>query len=349
MLNNNKVNPQEFKHYLTTIAFKNRGKEHYTPRSADSYISAIYRVGINTKRNLWECDNAQKIRNLLEDVYNTDWFRKGNTHGLWSSGMKCYAEYLDYLESSVLQNQKEFIDESVIVKKEIVSNKKIQKFKDYLTNIALKQRGEGHYTTNVANSYTTAINLIGFNIGDDLWQYNNGNTVRELLPKIKRTSWFKAGDAHGSWSNGLLRYSEFLDYYSSETRPTKQNSCRIIDIFHRKKSYTDSQAVNMPPKSRITAKNNPKITQFKEYLTTVAYKKRGEGHYDSRVASSYSCHISGISKQLNNNLWDCEDGFEIRHLLSKLKNLDWFVKDDSHASLTNAMKRYSEFLDYLQE
>lgn len=120
---------------------------------------------------------------------------------------------------------------------------KVESFKNYLTSIAIKQRGDGHYTPNVANSYTTAVNVVGDRIQHNLWQIENGAEIRSLLNKIEGQEWFIVGDPHKTWYNGILRYSEFLDYQ------LKEDQTKIGKFVREKTKYLFEH--NLVPRSEI--------------------------------------------------------------------------------------------------
>ena len=90
----------------------------------------------------------------------------------------------------------------------------IEQFRKYLTQIAVKKKGNGHYTQGVARDYIFAVNCIGSNLNQNLWKETDGTRIRSIIEKARNYEWFLERDTHGRLSSGIKRYSEFLDYIS---------------------------------------------------------------------------------------------------------------------------------------
>lgn len=86
-------------------------------------------------------------------------------------------------------------------------------FKNYLTTIATKSTGD-HYSNNVANSYSVAINNASKYYNENLWAVKSSEQMSELLSKFQKDPEFESRDQKTarSLSNGLKRYLEFLEH-----------------------------------------------------------------------------------------------------------------------------------------
>jgi len=101
---------------------------------------------------------------------------------------------------------------------------KVANFKKYLVEVACKKRGVGHYTYNVANSYTKGVNCVTKITGKNLWAIDDYSKIKSLLQelshpdprstkidiKVRRKYEEEDIKSNKTNSNGLKRYGEFL-------------------------------------------------------------------------------------------------------------------------------------------
>lgn len=96
-------------------------------------------------------------------------------------------------------------------------------------------------------------------------------------------------------------------------------------------------------------KNNFKKNSFKEYLTKIAVKTTGE-HYSENVSNAYSSAINTCSKYFEVNLWEMDSSTKISESFSIIQKNNVFIQHDKRTqkTLSNGIKRYIEFLEYLE-
>ena len=92
--------------------------------------------------------------------------------------------------------------------------------------------------------------------------------------------------------------------------------------------------------------DNNRKSSFKYYLTQIAQKTNGD-HYVDNVANSYSSAINTISKYIEQSLWEM-NSVEISKIIESLLKDDEFIKKDGNKTLSNGIKRYKEFLEYVE-
>lgn len=151
-------------------------------------------------------------------------------------------------------------------------------------------------------------------------------TMRELLDIIK------------TYANKDKIFSNIAD----EACLSFIKACPLLSD-DRKQLYLDSK-----PNSFSYSLTNPDIKQtFREYLE--------KNQYSYNTINSY---ISGINKvgklsNIQRNLWEIRDADEMRHLVAHWENntdhlYNEYKEQDalSRKTLSNAVKRYAEFLNY---
>ena len=86
-------------------------------------------------------------------------------------------------------------------------------FKYYLTQVAQKTTGD-HYSENVSDSYSSAVNKSYKYFEADLWEMDSSTKLSESFSKVQKNDDFIQQDkkTQRTLSNGIKRYIEFLEY-----------------------------------------------------------------------------------------------------------------------------------------
>jgi hypothetical protein len=118
--------------------------------------------------------------------------------------------------------------------------------------------------------------------------------------------------------------------------------CLIKDYLKPKKAEISTNPI-------IALSTKDKKSNFKYYLTQVAHKTTGD-HYSENVSDSYSSAVNKSYKYFEADLWEMDSSTELSESFSKVQKNDDFIQQDkkTQRTLSNGIKRYIEFLEYLE-
>lgn len=244
---------------------KNSGYyDHKWNKLQDLDISSLWRV-ISYYKRLFDKDkelfylikklNYLRNRNVHNNVDNINKLSKDDFHNLiillskigasekskekieeviYSLRNKQVSTIDNYNNSGVNKDVKQVLTVNSYDNSYINKDIKMANFKKYLVEVARKKSGTGHYTYNVANSYTVAVNW-GIEItGKNLWAIDDYSEITSLIQelshpdprstrvdiKVRKEYEEKDITSHRTLSNGLKRYGEFLAWMKGYTNIT---------------------------------------------------------------------------------------------------------------------------------
>ncbi len=244
---------------------KNSGYyDHKWNKLQDLDISSLWRV-ISYYKRLFDKDkelfylikklNYLRNRNVHNNVDNINKLSKDDFHNLiillskigasekskekieeviYSLRNKQVSTIDNYNNSGVNKDVKQVLTVNSYDNSYINKDIKMANFKKYLVEVARKKSGTGHYTYNVANSYTVAVNW-GIEItGKNLWAIDDYSEITSLIQelshpdprstrvdiKVRKEYEEKDITSHRTLSNGLKRYGEFLAWMRGYTNIT---------------------------------------------------------------------------------------------------------------------------------
>lgn len=220
-------------------AFSSLEWQNYWDNLKDLDNWALCKVVFKCK-DLFRNSDDFSIYNKIKDLYNLRNRSKHNTAANTSKisetdlyGLVDFLNKIDASQDSI-EKIKKIIDslrpsssatKYMYIRKNISgTNSKINNFKKYLVEVAVKEKGSGHYSSNVADSYTSAINW-GSEISNiNLWDIDNYLEMQNIFSKLSHSQpgdkiedkemrkIYKEKDENSrkTLSNGLKRYIEFL-------------------------------------------------------------------------------------------------------------------------------------------
>lgn len=184
---------------------------------------------------------------------------------------------------------------------------------------------------------------------------NSDNTESHILlnnETIKCS--FKADPELSNWLAGMNGILEIIKNYANKDKMFANivdeaclsfiKACSLV-AEDRKQLYT-SETIKPEPLSLFPTFSDIKQT-FKEYLE--------KNQYSPNTINSYISGINKVGKLANiqRNLWEINDAAEMRHLIAHWENNTNHLYDDykeqdalSRKTLSNAVKRYAEFLNF---
>ena len=165
---------------------------------------------------------------------------------------------------------------------------------------------------------------------------------------------FKADPELSNWLESIRELLDIIKNYANKDKIFVNiadeaclsfiNACSLVSDV-RKELYSDKSPNN---ESYILLSTNSDIKQaFREYLKNK--------HYSHNAINSYVSGINKVGKLANiqRNLWEINDANEMMHLIAHWENNTNHLYDEykeldlrSRRTLSNAVKRYAEFLTY---
>ena len=188
-------------------------------------------------------------------------------------------------------------------------------------------------------------------IADILCNRENAHVDSNLVPNKEIVkSAFNADPELANWLGAMQELLEIIKTYANKDKIFSNivdeaclsfiKACPLVSD-GRKQFYIGSKP------SSFSSANSDIKQLFREYLE--------KSQYSYNTINSY---ISGINKvgklsNIQRNLWDIRDADEMRHLVAHWENntdhlYDAYKEQDllSRKTLSNAVKRYAEFLNY---
>lgn len=123
----------------------------------------------------------------------------------------------------------------------------------------------------------------------------------------------------------------------------------LIEEYVNKNITIGGEMTNVVPPMRLPIDKNKSLC-FKVYLTQVALTSTNK-HYSPNVSNSYSVAVNTTSKIMNRNIWEVTSSSEMSEIIEQMQKNEEFIKKDNESSksVSNGIKRYREFLEYIEQ
>ena len=190
-------------------------------------------------------------------------------------------------------------------------------------------------------------------IADVLNKRENADIAASIVPEKEMVKLsFKADPELTTWLDTMRELLDIIKNYSDkggllsnivdEACLSFIKACTLVSD-DRRQLYIGAKTVPY-----FSTSTNPDIKQaFREYLE--------QNQYSHNTINSYISGINKVGKLTNiqRNLWEISDTNEMRHLIANWENNTNHLYNDykeqdllSRKTLSNAVKRYAEFLNY---
>lgn len=221
-------------------------------------------------RNKLDHNNARNINEVCDD----DLFELVSFLNIIKSSEECK----DHLKAIIAELFGKLPSKQILPNPQ---NSTVKQFKEYLIDIAYKEKGEGHYGTKAANSYASAVYTVGVRMGENLWHITDSKKIYGILDRIRNLNWFLDGNSHNCWSNGLKRYAEFLDYQKGEVKVDDDLSVANTENYRK--------AINKFPRWA----NNPQ--QYNATIVWAYFKAKEKDGCATRDKMKKLCNEKGMT------------------------------------------------------